>query len=53
MNLKKYHDALTIGSSHNYYFGRTETDIASWLEYFCSGMAKSFLSVKQQAIKAV
>jgi Fic family protein len=38
-NLGKYYESLTVGPSHNYYFGREEADITPWLEYFCEGMA--------------
>lgn len=50
-NLIKYYEALTIGDHHNYYFGREDADITSWLIYFCSGMLESFINVKKQAIK--
>ena len=57
-NLPAYYDALSIGSSHNYYLGRVEADITKWLEYFCLGMADSFERVlarakQEQAVGAV
>ncbi len=51
-DLGTYYQALTIGPSHNYYMGRAEADITSWLEYFCAGMLESFEKVKNQALKA-
>ena len=51
-NLGAYYDALTIGSSHNYYMGRAEADITKWVEYFCIGVADSFESVKRKASEA-
>ena len=51
-NLGAYYDALTIGPSHNYYDGRAEADITNWVEYFCTGMADSFESVKRRAQEA-
>lgn len=51
-DLQKYYDALALGQSHNYYFGRNEADITSWIEYFCAGMADSFDSIKRQALQA-
>jgi Fic family protein len=33
-NLGAYYEAISIGDSHNYYMGRTETDITNWVEYF-------------------
>lgn len=51
-DLQKYYDALALGLSHNYYFGRHAADITPWVEYFCAGMANSFESIKRQAQKA-
>lgn len=48
-NLSDYYKALAVGPSHNYYMGRAEADISTWLEYFCSGMAHAFESVYRQA----
>ncbi len=50
-DLQAYYNALSIGPSHNYYFGRAEADITSWLEYFCTGIAQSFEIVRNKAIK--
>lgn len=47
-NLPAYYRAISIGPSHNYYFGREEADITSWLEYFTKGMAFSFEKVVKQ-----
>jgi len=44
-NLLGYYRAISIGSSHNYYFGRAESDITSWIEYFTEGMAFAFEKV--------
>ncbi|MDZ4745096.1 MAG: hypothetical protein SGJ05_03740 [bacterium] len=38
-NLSNYYEALSIGPSHNYYIGRADADISSFVEYFCKGMA--------------
>ena len=48
-NLPSYYEALAVGPSHNYYMGRVEADITSWVEYFCTGMAESFDSVQARA----
>ena len=48
-NLGAYYAALSLGPSHNYYFGRAEADLTGWLEYFCEGMAHSFEAVKRTA----
>ena len=47
-NLAEYYEALTIGSSHNYYLGLTEADITRWIAYFTEGMADSFEKVREQ-----
>jgi Fic family protein len=47
--LDAYYAALTVGPSHNYYFGRAEAEITEWIEYFCAGMAESFEAVQRQA----
>jgi Fic family protein len=51
-SLGAYYDALTVGPSHNYYFGRVEADITNWVDYFCVGMAESFESVRKRAAEA-
>ncbi len=48
-DLGAYYDALSIGPSHNYYEGREQADITSWIEYFCTGVAQAFEKVKLQA----
>ncbi len=50
--LNAYYNAISIGPSHNYYIGRAETDITSWLIYFCLGMLDSFEKVKTHALIA-
>jgi Fic family protein len=48
-NLKGYYDNLQMGLNHNYYFGRNEADITTWLDFFISGLAEVF----QDAAKIV
>ena len=50
--LGDYYDALSVGPSHNYYSGRAEADITSWVEYFCEGVADSFEKVRLRARSA-
>ena len=47
-NLAAYYASLSLGPSHNYYFGRGETDLTPWLEYFVDGAFKSFSAVAKQ-----
>ncbi len=51
-NLQAYYNALTVGDSHNYYFGRAEADISGWITYFCEGMADAFANVRLKATEA-
>ncbi len=41
-DLNSYYDAISIGPSHNYYMGREEADITTWISYFMHGMRTSF-----------
>ncbi len=50
-DLYGYYNALTIGTSHNYYMGRAKSDITKWVEYFIQGMAYSFEKVNKHAEK--
>jgi Fic family protein len=47
-NLLAYYRAISIGPSHNYYFGRAESNITLWIEYFVEGMAVAFEKVAMQ-----
>jgi Fic family protein len=49
-NLLGYYRAISIGPSHNYYFGRAESDITDWIEYFIQGMAFACEKVVTQMI---
>lgn len=51
-NLTGYYEALVIGASHNYYFGRAEADVTGFVAYFCLGMAEVFAAVRAQATQA-
>jgi Fic family protein len=51
-NLGAYYNAISIGESHNYYMGRAEAEITSWVEYFIEGMAISFEKVFQRMEQA-
>lgn len=50
-NLEGYYLALTVGESHNYYFGRAEAPVTGFVAYFCEGMADALGSVRAQADK--
>ena len=48
-DLIRYYDALQTHPHHNYYYGRHEADITSWLEYFIAGVANAFDKVNEHA----
>ena len=48
-NLNAYYNALQTHPHHNYYYGRQDADITSWLEYFIGGVAESFDKIDRQA----
>lgn len=48
-HLPGYYSALSVGKSHNYYFGRAEGDCSGFVEYFCTSMADSFENVRKRA----
>lgn len=51
-HLDGYYAGLSVGESHNYYFGRAEGDVTPFVEYFCIGMAEAFASVRARAEEA-
>ncbi len=51
-NLRAYYEALSIGESHNDYFGRAGADITGWIMYFCEGMASAFANIRLKATEA-
>ncbi len=48
-NLSNYYQALATHSHHNYYYGRHEADLTSWLEYFIKGVATAFTNIENKA----
>lgn len=51
-NLTGYYEALSVGHSHNYYFGRADAEVTRFIAYFCAGMAEAFAAVRVQAASA-
>jgi Fic family protein len=48
-NLDGYYNALAVHPEHNYYDGRAEADLTSWLEYFIETLAWTFEAVRNEA----
>ncbi len=44
-DLAGYYAALATHPHHNYYMGRSETDLSGWLEYFIGTLAQTFDAV--------
>ncbi|MES2615210.1 MAG: Fic family protein [Bdellovibrionota bacterium] len=51
-NLSGYYNAISIGTSHNYYMGRENADITKWIDYFIGGMLISFEKVYEHMHEA-
>ncbi|MBE6453093.1 MAG: Fic family protein [Alphaproteobacteria bacterium] len=45
-NLSAYYQALATHPHHNYYYGRHEADLTSWLTYFIKGVSEAFSNVE-------
>lgn len=48
-DLDSYYQALMTHPHHNYYYGRAEADLTSWLTYFIKGAATAFANVAARA----
>ncbi len=46
-NLNEYYKALQMGLSHNYYYGRHDADMTTWLEYFLNGLSEVYTEAAQ------
>lgn len=47
-NIKEYYDSLQMDLNHNYYFGRNNADITTWIEYFIKTMSSTFKEVESK-----
>ncbi|MDI6735049.1 MAG: Fic family protein [bacterium] len=50
-DLANYYNSLMVHEHHNYYQGRAEADLTSWIEYFVMLLARVFNQVKDEAVK--
>ena len=48
-DLGSYYRALAVHPHHNYYEGRADTDLTSWVEYFVATLAETFEAVRLEA----
>jgi len=49
--LERYYQALVVHDHHNYYYGRKNTDLTSWVEYFIYLMAEVFKKAKAEVLR--
>jgi len=47
-DLAGYYNALAAHPHHNYYEGRADADLTSWVEYFLATLAETFKSVRKE-----
>lgn len=50
-DLSTYYRALVTHPHHNYYEGRAEADLTSWLEYFVDILARVFRLAQEEALQ--
>jgi Fic family protein len=50
-DIDAYYRALDVGRHHNYYMGRAEADLTSWLEYFVGILSAVFTAAKEEALR--
>jgi Fic family protein len=48
-DLPGYYSALAVHPHHNYYEGRADADLTSWVEYFLATLAETFEAVRKEA----
>ena len=51
-DLDGYYQALTVHKHHNYYHGRADADLTSWVGYFVKLLAKVFSQARDEAVRA-
>lgn len=49
-DLDAYYQSLSLHPHHNYYEGRAEADITSWLLYFISTLERVFILAQEEAL---
>lgn len=50
LDLEGYYNSLAVHKRHNYYDGRAEADLSSWVEYFTALLSKVFKQVRNEAV---
>lgn len=52
-DLAGYYQALAVHPHHNYYEGRANADLTSWIEYFVSTLTSTFDAVRNEARRLI
>ena len=50
-DIESYYNSIAVHQHHNYYEGRADADLTSWVEYFAKLLAKVFTQAKDETIK--
>ncbi|MBN1869999.1 MAG: Fic family protein [Candidatus Omnitrophica bacterium] len=50
-DLEGYYRALAVHQHHNYYQGRVEADLTSWVEYFIKLLSKVFQQARDEVVR--
>ncbi len=50
-DLAGYYESLAVHQHHNYYFGRAQAELTSWIEYFVCLLARVFTQAKEEALR--
>jgi len=48
--IARYYKAIVTHAHHNYYFGRADADLTSWVEYFVLLLSEVFKNVQKETI---
>ena len=51
LDLEGYYSALATHPHHNYYEGRAEADLTSWVEYFTGTLARVFRMAEEETLR--
>ena len=50
-DLASYYRALVVHPHHNYYEGRADSDLTSWVDYFVATLAETFEAARTEAVR--
>jgi Fic family protein len=50
-DIENYYKSLAVHKHHNYYYGRADADLTSWVQYFVNVLSGVFTQAKDEALK--